>query len=185
MCGMDARPIEPGWPAPPGGASDFTYLYVTHAGWVKAYLRRCGFGPADADDLAQEAFLRVFRSLGTFDPARGRFSAWLATIVRNVARRQWRRRTADTFDPGMAEDLLAVHENPAAEPESREETDALAACIAALPPELGRIVQLRYVDGFTTRAIAEATGMAEATVRLRLDEAKEMLEKCLRSKGIW
>jgi RNA polymerase sigma-70 factor, ECF subfamily len=183
---MDASPLEPGLPAPLGTADAFTYLYSTHAGWVKAYFRRCGFGPADADDLAQEAFLRVFRSLHTYDPERGRFTAWLATVVRNVARKRWHHRAAaESFDPQMADEMLAVQDSPAAGPEARETTGALAGCIEALPPDLGRIIQLRYVDGLTTRATAEAAGMAEATIRLRLEEAKGMLQECLKRKGVW
>jgi RNA polymerase sigma-70 factor, ECF subfamily len=184
---MTAPPIERDWPAPAGGDLDFTYLYSTHVGWVKAYFRRCGFSPADADDLAQEAFIRIFRSLHTFDPSRGRMSAWLATVVRNVARKRWHRRasTADALDPQMAEALLEAHATPAAEPETREELSALGGCVETLPPDLGRLIQLRYVDGMTTRAIADAAKLAEATVRLRLDEARAMLEKCLKSKGVW
>ena len=171
---------------PEGEDLAFTYLYSHHEGRVKAYFRRCGFAPADVEDLTQEVFVRIFTSLHTFDAARGPLGPWLATVVRNVARRRWQRRTpADGLDPEMAEALLAAPEDPAVAPEAREEMAALAGCVESLPPDLARMVRLRYVEGLTTRGIGEATRMAEATVRLRLAEAKELLERCLKAKGVW
>jgi len=168
-----------------GDGTAFERLYESHAGWVRVYLRRCGFTPADVDDLAQEVFLRVLKSLDTFDAARGPFAPWLATVARNVARKSWARRPSpDHLDPEMAEAVFAAAEN-ADKPETREEIEALRGCIDALPPDLARIVRRRYVDGMTTRGIATAENLPEATARLRIDEAKAALERCLKSKGVW
>jgi len=169
-----------------GDAAAFQRLYAEHIGRVRAYLRRCGFPAADVDDLAQDAFLRVFRSLATYDPSRGPLRPWLATVVRNVARKHWARRAEPVpFDPELAEAMLEAPDNPGPSAEEREQFAALADCVDALPADLARIVRLRYVDGLTTRAVAEAVRMAEATVRLRLGEAHDLLERCLKSKGAW
>ena len=167
-----------------GEQSAFGVLYAHHAGRAKAYFLRCGFGSADADDLTQTVFVRVFKSLHTFDAARGQFPAWLAAIVRNTARKHLRRRRSPAcFDPELAEETLCGGDNPGPASEEREEIDALSECISALPSEPARIINLRYVEGRTTRGIADITGIAEATVRLRLSEAKDMLRRCLKSKG--
>jgi len=164
--------------------SAFGLLYDGHAGWTKAYFLRCGFASADADDLTQAVFVRIFKSLRTFDPRRGSFCQWLAAITRNVARKQWRRRKAtETFDPELAEEMLASPDNPGAMSETREELGALHECIASLPAELAHMISLRYVEGRTTRGIAAAADMPEATVRLRLNEARDMLRQCLQTKG--
>lgn len=168
-----------------GDAAAQRELYASHARRVAAYFLRSGFAPADADDLVQETFTRVFRSLGTYDPARGAFGAWLATIARNVARRRWGRRPEpDSFDPELAGDVLVAPGNPHAEAAGREEIDALRDCISRLPEEIARIVHLRYVQGRTTRGVAAAAGIPEATVRLRLADAHGRLERCLRDKGV-
>jgi len=168
-----------------GDASAFARLYVAHVGRVRAYLRRCGFAPADVDDLAQDVFVRALRSLRTFDLDRPTAGPWLGAIARNVARRAWHRRApAQDIDPDLAEAVLAADEDPRPASEVREEEGALRDCIERLPPDLVRIVRLRYVDGLTTRAVADAVRLAEATVRLRLEEAKGLLEKCLKAKGI-
>jgi len=159
-------------------------LYREHAGRTAAYLRRCGFASPDVEDLVQETFVRVFRSLGTFDAARGGLGPWLGAIARNVARRRWHRcAPPDSLDPDLAE---AVFEAPAedAAGETREQLEALRGCLEALPPDLDRIVRLRYVEARSTRGIAQAERLPEATVRLRLDEARETLARCLKAKGV-
>ena len=168
-----------------GNQTSCSQLYSRYAGLVRAYLQRCGFGASDADDLTQEVFVRVFKSLKTFSPARGTFRQWLGAITRNVARKRWRRRPEpENFDPELAEEVFATHDNPGQTPEAREEVDAVRLCIKALPADLARIIRLRYVRGRTTRGIAAATEMAEATVRSRLKEAVTLLESCLRDKGV-
>lgn len=160
-------------------------LYSRHAGCAMAYLLRSGFTRADADDLLQETFLRAFRSLGTFDAGRGTLRGWIGAIARNVARKHWeRRRHAERFDAELAEEILPAREDSAAAPENAEEMDLLRSAIRALPGELRRVLELRYVEGLTGRAVAETLGMPEATVRLRLREAYGLLEKRLAEAGV-
>ena len=167
-----------------GDSGAFERLYAAHARHMAAYFLRSGFDSADADDLTQETFVRVFRSLDTYDQRRGSFRLWLSAIARNVARRSWSRRAdGESFDPELAEQTLAASVDESESPEAREEVAAVRDCVSALPAELGGIVRLRYVEGRTTRGIAAFTGIPEATVRLRLKEAQGMLEQCLKGKG--
>lgn len=167
-----------------GSRAAFESLYRMRAPRAKAYFLRCGFSPADADDMVQDAFTRLLTSIGRFDPQRGAFAAYMATIIRNVARKRWARRThAQDMDSELAQDVLQdTGQSPS--PEQREEAAAVGECVSRLRVDLAALVRLRYVEGYTTRKIAEMTGMAEATVRLRLDEAKALLEQCLRAKGV-
>jgi len=168
-----------------GDSSAYERLYALHAGRIGAYFRRSGFAGADAEDHMQETFANAFASLKTFDPGRGAFGAWLAAIARNVARKHFSRRPRpEHFDPELAEATFAAGGNPGLASQLREEIEAVRGCVDALPEELAGIVRLRYVDGRTTRGIAAATGMPEATVRLRLDQARQSLQRCLREKGI-
>ena len=80
--------------------------------------------------------------------------------------------------------MFTSGDNPGDESALREEREAVRLCVDRLPPQLGRIVRLRYVEGRTTRGIAETTAIPESTVRLRLKEAMALLEQCLQSKGI-
>lgn len=160
-------------------------LYDDNARWVKVYFLRSGFAQADADDLVQETFARAFRSLVTFDAGRGPFRPWLAAIARNAARKRWSaRQSPENFDPELAEDVLAAPDDTRGSAELREEIDAVRQCIAALPDDLRRVISLRYVEGLTTRGIAAEVDLAEATVRLRIDDARRRIEQCLRGKGV-
>jgi RNA polymerase sigma-70 factor (ECF subfamily) len=159
-------------------------LYDRHGPRVRAYFLRSGFSPADADDLCQETFMRVFASLHTFDVRRGSLGGWLTTIAKNVARRRWRKRASEHFDPELAEQTLEASLDQAETPEAREELDAIDDCVRLLPGDLGRLIRLRYVEARTTRGLAEATGLPESTVRLRLAQARAMIQKCLEHKGI-
>ncbi len=168
-----------------GDADACGALYDANARWVKVYLLRSGFTQADADDLAQETFIRVFRSLATFDAGRGEFRPWLAAIARNVARKRWSaRKRPENFDPELAEEMLAGPDDPHGSAEVREEIDAVRQCVQSLPDDLRRVVSLRYVDGLTTRGIAAEVRLAEATVRLRIEDARRRIEQCLRGKGV-
>ena len=167
-----------------GDQAAYETLYRNSAGRVAAYFARSGFDASRTDDLTQETFLRAFRFLGGFDADRGAFHAWLGTIARNVARRHWRRRAVDdTFDPELADEMFPSPQRRERMPEAREEFAAISGCVESLDAELGRLVRLRYVRGLTTRGIAREAGMPEATVRSRLGEALEKLERCLKRKG--
>jgi len=160
-------------------------LYKANARWIKVYFLRSGFAHADADDLVQETFIRAFRSLETFDTERGAFRSWIAAIARNVTRKRWAaRKRPEDFDPELAEYILVDTDNPGASAELREEINAVRNCVKSLPADLRRVVSLRYVNGMTTRGIAVETALAEATVRLRIEDARRRIEKCLRAKGV-
>jgi RNA polymerase sigma-70 factor (ECF subfamily) len=165
-----------------GETEAFEELYAAHAGRVKAFLLRSGFSANDADDQTQEVFLRVYKSLKTYDPDRGAFRPWLGAVVRNVARRYWsKRKGPEDFDPHLAMQMFAAPDGESAA--DREERNALQQAIKELDGEHAAIVRMRYVDGLTTRAIGERVGMPEATVRLRLGEAKSKLAVCMKRMG--
>lgn len=167
-----------------GADGAFEALHAAHGKRVMAYLLRSGFRRHDAEDLCQDVFVRVFRSLGTFDSSRGSLGGWIATIAHNVVRKRWRRAApAWQFDPEIAEQTLA-DDNPTGDLESAEAIHAVDDCIDLLPENLRQLVRLRYIEARTTRGVAEAAGVPEATVRLRLDKARDLIRECLEGKGI-
>jgi RNA polymerase sigma-70 factor (ECF subfamily) len=168
-----------------GDAGAWFELHAARAGAVKAYFLRSGFDHADADDLTQDTFVRAFRSFSTYDPERGGFATWLAAIARNVARKRWQKPDPpDDFDPQLAEEVFAALESPDGSAADQEEIDALSRCIDRLPPELARIVHLRYVQGRSIRGITAETELPESTVGLRLREINGLLARCLRGQGV-
>lgn len=157
-------------------------LYELHSRQVKAYIIRCGFPSANADDLVQEIFMNVFKSMRTFDPDKGTFSTWLRTIARNRVREEWRRvKRPENFDPRMAEEVFEAGNTD--DPVLREELNRLNDCMSKLPPDHKMMVRLRFYNSLTTRGISEGAKVPESTVRLRIKEAISLLTDCMENKS--
>ncbi|MCG3135751.1 MAG: RNA polymerase sigma factor CarQ [Planctomycetes bacterium] len=160
-----------------GDAAAFAELHrrfapVVH-GIALAHLRRSG-GRAlasEADDVTQDVFARVLRSLGTLrEPAA--FPGWICEAARNAARdaaRAARRR------PEVAEPRDVASPAPAHDDASAERRERLLAEIAKLPDAYRETLLMRLAEGLTGREIAARTGLAEGSVRVNLCRGMAML----------
>jgi len=135
----------------------------------------------DAEDAAQETFLRAFSRLNTYDPGR-KFSSWLLTIASHHCVDRLRRRR-NTFLP-LEEVPEWNHppargtgpEDAAVEKEAQEETQRL---LQKLPPKDRAVVILRYWHGMSYREIAETTGHTLSSVKSRLHRARRALTQAV------
>ena len=140
---------------------------------------------ADADDIAQEVFLRAFKNLGGFE-GRARFSTWLYGIMLNSVRSFWRRRTlrsTASLDGGDEDsprpDPPANSDGPAAVSDRRERVAAVRSAIAALDEESREIVVLRDIKGMAYEELADVLGIPVGTVKSRLHRARAALRQAL------
>ena len=148
----------------------------------------------DAADVAQEAFLRVFRSLDRFD-FRHEFTTWLYRIVTNLSIDHLRRRRPHLSTAAGEEeepDLDLVDEEAELPGEGlvREETaDQVRACIEALAPHFRVVMALRELEGLPCTEIARIVGATHVTVRWRLHRGRKLFqeewERRERSQGLW
>ena len=127
--------------------------------------------PQEAEDVVQEAFLRLWEKDPAFEsPAHQR--SWLLKVTVNGCksrlRAPWRRRTAPLLESYPAAD---------------EEEQAVLEVIQSLPPKDRAALHLYYYEGYQTAEIAAMTGWREGTVRSRLARAREKLRELL--KGEW
>jgi len=145
-----------------------------------------------AEDLAQDAFLKAFDKLATYDPAR-KFSSWLFKIAHNTAIDHLRRRelaTVSLDEPAGEEPDAPVRsvedtagETPAAAAERADLGRALARAVARLRPEYREVVALRYQAGLEYGEIAEATGFPLGTVKTYLHRARKELAVEMAQEG--
>ena len=145
-----------------------------------------------AEDLAQEAFLKAFDRLATYDPER-KFSSWLFKIAHNTAIDRLRRREVHTvsLDEPVGEEpdapLRAVEDTAAETPEQAAERAALSRAftrvVGRLRPEYRQVVLLRYQAGLEYGEIAEETGFPLGTVKTYLHRARKELAELLESEG--
>jgi RNA polymerase sigma-70 factor (ECF subfamily) len=143
---------------------------------------------ADAEDVAQEACLKAYRSLGSFR-ADSKFGTWLVSITLNVARNRLRRNRlthTESLDippdesghvsPALLRDWREV---PSEILERGEVRLILQDAIVALPEIYREVFLLRDVEELSIKEAAETLGVSEASVKVRLHRARTMLQKTL------
>ncbi|GBC81215.1 ECF RNA polymerase sigma factor SigE [bacterium HR10] len=141
---------------------------------------------AAAEDLTQEVFLRLYRTLEQYDPREGDLSHWLMRVARNLIIDDYRRRARTPTENG--EDL-SEHEyhlradergDPQTLVERRELSTLIHAALAKLSPELRACVILRDLEGLSYQEIAELLQIPEGTVKSRINRGRLELARVLR-----
>lgn len=131
----------------------------------------------EAWDVAQEAFLRVYRSLDRFDFARS-FYTWFFRIVQNLAIDRLRKAAVQKIVPldGLEERLSAPRDEEL--PAESEETRGLVRrVIEKLPASFRAVLVLRDLEGLSCKEIAPVVGASHATVRWRLHRARKLFKE--------
>jgi RNA polymerase sigma-70 factor, ECF subfamily len=137
----------------------------------------------DASDLAQEAFLRVFKSIERFD-FRHDFTTWLYRIVTNLSIDLLRKRRpaiSVSAAPDEEEDALELpderDERPSDALEASETAGEVRDCLAALAPHFQSVLVLRELEGLPCNEIAEIVGATHVTVRWRLHRGRKLFQE--------
>jgi RNA polymerase sigma-70 factor (ECF subfamily) len=160
-----------------GGPDGYALLLERHKGRVYSFLLRLVGDAADAEDLAQTAFLKAFRSLESCDRARP-FHSWLFAIAHHAALDFLRaRRPRDlAFDDADApRDFADDSAGPEAETEASLQTELVERLLQALPPLYREVLLLRHSEDLSVEQIAAALSLPEGTVKIRLFRARELM----------
>ncbi len=167
-----------------GDESAFAQLVTEHSARVYSALRRFGLDPQEADEVAQEVFLRAWRGLARFEQ-RSRFSTWLYRIAFNEAQRRLARRPPATASsrPGDEDAVAAlpaaVGAGPLARTLDREFEQTLERALAQLPADLRAAVVLRDLEGLSTEEAASVAGVRQAAFKSRLHRGRMQLRALL------
>jgi len=170
-----AQPTQPEWNLP-----TWEDIVRTHSARVYRLAYRLTGNPHDAEDLTQEVFVRVFRSLSSYTP--GTFEGWLHRITTNLFL-DWARRKQRIRFEGLADEM--AHRLPGSEPtpaEAFDDThldDDVQAALKALPPEYRAAVVLCDIEGFSYEEIAATLGVKLGTVRSRIHRGRAQLRTAL------
>jgi RNA polymerase sigma-70 factor (ECF subfamily) len=140
---------------------------------------------ADADDLAQETFVRAYRAIGRFRAGEPLYP-WLARIAVNQAyslHRRRKRRPESSIEPLVeAGRQFAMNADPADHAEVAERHRQLQSAFAELSPEHQAVLTLRVVEGMSYDEIAESVGVPSGTVMSRLSRARAELKARLKAR---
>ena len=146
---------------------------------------------SEAQDLTQEVFLRVFRTLKTFRSMEGSFATWLARVTRNLLIDHYRRtrqeRVTDSIEgqmPLIEEAGASGSPRPDHAVAGREASEILQATLQKLPPDLREAVILRDLQEMEYREIAEVLRIPEGTVKSRINRGRAELARHLRKQKL-
>jgi len=165
-------------------------LIRTHTRRVYGLCYRFTGKDAEAQDLTQEVFLRVYRTLKTFRATEGAFTTWLTRLTRNLLIDHYRRTRQERMTDSIEEQLPVLEEAApgSARPESmvagREASEILQGALQRLSPELREAVILRDLQDMEYREIAEILRIPEGTVKSRLNRGRAELARVLKRQKV-
>jgi RNA polymerase sigma-70 factor (ECF subfamily) len=147
---------------------------------------------SDADDLTQEVFIKIYRTLSSYDVNRGAFMTWVTTVTRNLLVDHFRKarqdRMTDSLDATSSdhEDAMPLADHiaddgpaPDSKVKSRETREAVHAALQKLSPELREAVILRDLQDMDYREIAVTLKVPEGTVKSRINRGRGELARLL------
>jgi RNA polymerase sigma-70 factor (ECF subfamily) len=146
----------------------------------------------DAQDLTQEVFIKMYRTLGSYDPGRAAFMTWVTTITRNLLVDHFRKtkqdRMTESLDGASSEheDAMPLSDKlpdtaapPDARVQSREAGETVHHALQKLSPELREAVILRDLQDMDYREIAAVLRVPEGTVKSRINRGRAELARVL------
>ena len=173
-----------------GNEAAWEDLVRTHTRRVYGLCYRFTGKDSEAQDLTQEVFLRVYRTLKTFRAAEGSFTTWLSRLTRNLLIDNYRRTRQERLTDSIEEQLPVLEESvqTASRPEGmvagREASEILQAGLQRLSPELREAVILRDLQDMEYREIADVLRIPEGTVKSRLNRGRTELARVLRRQKV-
>ena len=158
-----------------GDVAAFERLYRTHLARIHSLARRMA-GPASADELTQDVFVRAWQKLGTFrgDSA---FSTWLHRLAVNVIIERFRVRGAERLRLVEGEAIFAT---TASAPVRHSDRIGIDAALEQLPPGAKRIFVLHHVEGYKHEEIATQLEISVGTSKAQLHRARMLMRRHLK-----
>jgi RNA polymerase sigma-70 factor (ECF subfamily) len=157
----------------------FRTLVARHTTMVRAVIYSMIGGRSSVDDLAQEAFLRSFKYLGSLAD-HSKYGGWLCGITRRVCLDFLRSHRKPMLS--LDEISEAGADLPRAEDASVELKNQVHEAVMNLPEHLRQVTLMRYVDRYSYERMAEILGVSRATVSARLIQARKLLREKLGSR---
>lgn len=173
-----------------GNGSAWEELVHRHTRRVYNLCYRFTGNRAESEDLSQEVFLRIYKTIGSYRSAHGGFATWMTSVTRNLLidhyRRTRRDRLTDSLDDAMP--VIENKESSARRPDQhamlRELSEQVQAGLRRVSPELREAVILRDLQGLEYREIQQVLQVPEGTVKSRINRGRIELARVLEQMGV-
>lgn len=175
-----------------GDATAWEELVRLHSKRIYNLCYRFTGSSSDSEDLTQEVFIKLYRTVGSYEPAKGAFTTWITTMTRNLLVDHYRRtreeRMTDSLDaapaadedaPTMAERLEDSQPSPQAKVVTRETQTLVQKALEKISPDLRQAVILRDLQDMDYKEIAQVLKVPEGTVKSRINRGRAELARLI------
>ncbi|MFZ0908268.1 MAG: sigma-70 family RNA polymerase sigma factor [Candidatus Acidiferrales bacterium] len=144
----------------------------------------------EAEDLSQEVFLKIYRSMASYRSAAGGFPTWLTSVTRNLLVDHYRRTKRDRLTDSIEDEMPRLEEKhsstrtPFKQLADSELSDQIQHALSRLSPELREAVILRDLQGLEYNEIQEVLSVPEGTVKSRINRGRIELARILEQMGL-
>lgn len=157
-------------------------LYDRHSRTVFSYLVSKLGDRAAAEDVHQQVFAELWRRSRDYDPSRSKVFTWVMVIARSRATDHLRRAVPEPHEPSRA--AAMVDERAGSEPtDELIERWRVAELLRRVPAEEAGMLRMRFYEGLSQREIAERTGTALGTVKMRMVQALDRMRTLIAEEG--
>ncbi len=163
-----------------GDRAAFDRLYEASSAKLFGVVLRITRDRGRAEEVIQEAYVKIWRSAGRFDPDRASPITWMATIARNTAIDSVRRLSREAA--GSDADMTAIPDKAPLQDaalEAGELQSQLHACLETLEPAHRDAVKLAYLEGLSRQELADRLAMPVGTIKTWLHRSLKRLKDCL------
>jgi RNA polymerase sigma-70 factor (ECF subfamily) len=172
-----------------GNATAWEELVRRHTRRIYNLCYRFTSNRHEAEDLTQEVFLRIYRTMSSYRSGEGGFSTWMTSVTRNLLIDHYRRSKRDRMTSSLEDAMphLEQKESAARRPDqsaaASELNIQLQRALASISPELREAVILRDLQGLEYREIQDVLQVPEGTVKSRINRGRIELARLLREQG--
>ena len=164
-----------------GDRQAFDELIRLYYDYVSGFLLKNTLDETISEDLTQETFLKMIRSIEKFEPdGSASFGTWLITIAKNCYIDHLRRNRV--YPENIDELPIEDEQNVADKVEQKMEYERVLAALETLPPEQAAAIHLKYVEDMTLAQIAERFGVQPKTIKSRIHDGTVKIRKRLNFK---
>lgn len=160
-----------------GSRDGFNYLYKNYSAVLYGTIFKIVTDEATAQDVLQDAFVKIWHNIGQYDSSKGRIYTWMLNICRNSAIDKLRSKGEIMKAKIQTGEDVVNNVGNAQKTEQQTDTIGLRSMVAGLKPEYHTIVELAYYKGYTLDEISKTLQIPLGTVKTRMRAAMQQLRQ--------